>query len=101
MDSFLEFKYGCTGCFGQETDLFVIEFLNAMGDLLDLTQAVKDRTKRSQPMNMTRQMLNDYIARNSRCSALIKATTINSSLNISLSSISLHYNYSPFHFIVA
>jgi len=56
-----------------ETDVFIVQLLNGMGDLLDLRHVV-DPISRPNYRNMTRHELKLHLARTGHCSALIKLT---------------------------
>ena len=55
----------------QEIDRFVPQFLNAVGDFIDLRH-VLDPKHRPDFMKMTKAELNEWIAKNGHCSALVK-----------------------------
>lgn len=65
--------YKATAESGWETDVFVVQFLNANGDLIDLQHALNPNGP-PDFSKFTEQELKQYMLRNSRCSALVKVT---------------------------
>jgi Phospholipase B len=55
----------------QDTDVFVVQMLNGIGDLIDL-QHVLQTTERPDFMKMTNRQLRHFVASSGHCSALIK-----------------------------
>lgn len=55
--------------------MFAFQVLNGNGDLLDLIRVV-DPSSRPNFAKMTKEVLKDYVLKNSRCSALVKVRLV-------------------------